>query len=176
MPSRSSVAKRPLVGFTLVELLVVVTVVAIMAAIAVPSFTQMIANARVRSAAGTLQAALLKARSEALKRNCRIELQDSAGGWSQGWQVVIPDLAACGLPAGSDPVLQSDVIEGVDVVSGVDLIAYQRSGRADLGGAASLVLRVSDTKDIAKPRCVLVSLDGIPRVLEQGASGCPVPP
>jgi type IV fimbrial biogenesis protein FimT len=186
MPARSSVARRPLVGFTLVELLVVVTVVAILAAIAVPSFTQMIARARVGSAVSTLQAALLKARSEALKRNCSITLARSAGGWNAGWEVYAT-AADCSRAAGDEYdtaplpglMLHQDAVAGVIVEpdpAGLATVVYQRSGRVQGAGRAGPAFRVRDTRGVAKRRCVVVELDGTPIVVEAGESRCPLPP
>lgn len=93
-------------GFTLVELLVVMTISAILLAMAVPAFTSMIQNNRVSSAANSLQNSLDLARSEAIRRGNNVSLcrsanannatpacSDSASGgfagndWAAGWVV-----------------------------------------------------------------------------------------
>lgn len=94
-------------GFTLVELLVVLTISAILVAAAVPSFVWLMSTTRVSNAANTLSAAFERARSEAVRRGtvvsiCRtlnpnaiesapITCTNAAGGgyaagdWSAGW-------------------------------------------------------------------------------------------
>jgi len=70
-------------GFTLIELIVTVTVAGILAAIAVPSFQGIIANARTRSTAESFNLALQLARSEAIKRNARVSFRfTTAGAWT----------------------------------------------------------------------------------------------
>ncbi len=73
-------------GFTLIELMVTIAIVAILAAIAAPSFTGMIERWRVRQAAEELQSTLYYARSEAIKRSGGITIE-AASGWGSGWSV-----------------------------------------------------------------------------------------
>jgi type IV fimbrial biogenesis protein FimT len=61
-------------GFTLVEMMVAVAIVAILMAVAVPNFQAFIRNTAIRSAAESMQAGLNLARSEALRRNARVTL------------------------------------------------------------------------------------------------------
>ena len=93
-------------GFTLVELLVVLTISAILVAAAVPSFVWLMTTTRVSNGANTLSAAFERARSEAVRRGtvvsvCRtlnpnaiesaLACTNAAGGgyaagdWSAGW-------------------------------------------------------------------------------------------
>lgn len=86
-------------GFTLLELMVTITIMAVLAALAAPSFTGLIERWRVRSAVEELQATLYYARSEAIKRGGGIVLQKKANGtdgcqqaaatieWGCGWTV-----------------------------------------------------------------------------------------
>lgn len=81
-------------GFTLVELMVTVTVIAVLLAVAVPSFSDLILSGRLTSYANDFVASTHLARSEAIKRNARVSMCVSANGtscatgnWSQGWVV-----------------------------------------------------------------------------------------
>lgn len=103
MPSRSDAAIRPTVrpvrlrGFTLMELMVTVAVLAILASLAAPSFTAVINNNRLATQANDLVASLQLARMEAVRRNesvavCRsadgATCAGTAGAWT-GWLTVL---------------------------------------------------------------------------------------
>lgn len=77
---------RPQFGFTAIELMVVVSIVAVLAALAGPSFTPLMERWRVRSATEDLASTLYFARSEAIKRGGGITIAAS-GGWNSGWKV-----------------------------------------------------------------------------------------
>lgn len=71
-------------GFTLVEMMVVVAVLGIMASIAMPSFTRMIASNSVESAGNELYGLLQYARAEAVARGQRVTVSANASdSWSQ---------------------------------------------------------------------------------------------
>lgn len=67
-------AAGPLRGFSLIELMVAVAILAILLALAVPSFQDMIQRNRVRTAAADLTDSLNLARSEAIKRGSSTRL------------------------------------------------------------------------------------------------------
>lgn len=73
-------------GFTAIELLVVVAIIAVLAALAGPSFTLLIERWRVRDAAESLTSSLYLARSEAIKRGGGVTI-DATGGWNTGWKL-----------------------------------------------------------------------------------------
>lgn len=72
-------------GFTLLELMVVVAIIAISVTLAAPSFSQMIANYRVRSSAESIINGLSYARAEAVRRNSAVSFTLASGG--SGWAV-----------------------------------------------------------------------------------------
>lgn len=69
-------------GFTLVELMVVVAVLAALLSIGGPSFMEWIQNSRIRTVAESLQNGLQVARAEAVRRNTNVEfILQANGGW-----------------------------------------------------------------------------------------------
>ena len=67
-------------GFTLLEMLITVTVLAILVALAAPNFRTLMDRNAVVTQANELLSNLLLARSEATKRNQRVVIR-SVGGW-----------------------------------------------------------------------------------------------
>lgn len=61
-------------GFSLIELLVTLSILAILLSVAVPSFSGLVADARVSETQNRLRAVLALARSEAIRQNQRITL------------------------------------------------------------------------------------------------------
>jgi type IV fimbrial biogenesis protein FimT len=99
-------------GFTLLELLVVVTAMLVLLLVAAPSMSAVVNSIRLTSASNNFLSHMYLARSEAIKRNARVALCKSAdgatcassGGWEQGW-VVFHDTNNNGLLDAGEPVI-----------------------------------------------------------------------
>jgi type IV fimbrial biogenesis protein FimT len=114
MPLRSSAATR---GFTFVEMMVTIAIVAIMMALAAPAMHQFVTQKAVSSSSDELVSALRFARSEALKRsspvtvcagNGKVTDADAACStdWKQGW-IVFADRDSDGkFTSGTDLLLR----------------------------------------------------------------------
>ncbi|WGL18197.1 GspH/FimT family pseudopilin [Microbulbifer bruguierae] len=74
-------------GFTLVELMVVITVLAIVMAIGIPSFNTLIKNNRLTAAVNDLAGGLSYARAEAVRRGRSVRVDSLSGGLSEGLRV-----------------------------------------------------------------------------------------
>jgi type IV fimbrial biogenesis protein FimT len=73
-------------GFTLIEMLITVAIVAILAALVAPSFKVMLANAQIRTGAQALFDGLQLARVEAIRRNERVIFTK---GTQSSWGVTV---------------------------------------------------------------------------------------
>ncbi|MBS0325151.1 MAG: GspH/FimT family pseudopilin [Proteobacteria bacterium] len=88
-------------GFTLVELMVVLAIIAILLILGTPLFSTFVANSRIRTAAEVFANALSQARIEAIKRNEPVEFL-----MSSGWLVcTVADSAAGNCAQGNAAVL-----------------------------------------------------------------------
>ncbi|MAR89504.1 MAG: GspH/FimT family pseudopilin [Pseudomonadota bacterium] len=80
-------------GFTIIELMITVAIVAIIAGLGIPSFNSLVASNRVVSSINELHQGIRLARAEAVKRNdsvifCASNDQAScSGGWGDGWLI-----------------------------------------------------------------------------------------
>ncbi|MGE8317349.1 MAG: GspH/FimT family pseudopilin [Comamonas sp.] len=114
---RHGYQNRAAAGFTAIELMVVVAILAILAALAGPSFNGLIERWHVRQAVEGLQSALYYARSEAIKRGGNVVMQKNAMGtngcsreidttntWDCGWFICI-DTNASGTCTKAETVL-----------------------------------------------------------------------
>jgi len=100
-------------GFTLIELMIVIALIAIIAGIAVPNYQSSMQNTRETSARNSLVGALQLARSEAITRNITVTVTTADSTW------VVND--------GTDDIR---VIEIPDGVAADDVaVTFQANGR-----------------------------------------------
>lgn len=89
--------KKSIIGFTLIELITALAILGIFLAIAIPNYAAIVQNNAIRVASNDLMAALMLARTEAVKRNVPVSIcatsdqNFSACGsnWRLGWLVFV---------------------------------------------------------------------------------------
>jgi len=140
--------KRTQRGFTLIEMMVTVTIIAVMLGVGVPSFRNFIAGQKVKSASHDLMTALVLARSEAIKRNADVTVAPvTADTWVSGWTVKAAPSATT--------VHEQQALSGVTVTQAPSTVVYKANGRPTVASKFE-VAGASATK------CVKVDLTGIP--------------
>jgi type IV fimbrial biogenesis protein FimT len=161
--TRSSLKFRSQRGFTLAEMMVVLVIVAILAAVAMPNLSSALANQRLRAAATDLVSAILLARSEAITRGVQVRVAPLAvGDWKSGWRVVAT--------ATGEQVEKTEALgHWVEVSLAPETISYERNGRLSVAGSTRVEFRDSAGAAGVASRCVTIDPSGMPRLV---ASSC----
>lgn len=138
-------------GISMIEVMITVAIVAVLAAVAMPGMTSLIASQRLKAASSDLYTSLLLARSEAIKRNTEIEISPSASGWAGGWTVARAD--------GEGEPMQVHGAFPAITISGPDSLSYTGNGRLEGVTSPEFELSGEGTDNL---RCVEVDLSGRP--------------
>lgn len=141
---------RTAAGFTLPELLIVLTVLAILMAAGLPSFGEFVRNQRLKTASFDLFSTLVMSRSEAINRNASVTVTPAAGGWGGGWTVTEP---------GGTVLRSQEAIPDV-AIAGPGSVVYTGSGR--LSGGATQQFELTATGANVVNRCITIDLSGRP--------------
>ncbi len=130
--------KRTQTGFTLMELMVALTVMAILVGFAVPSFREFTRNNRVTAAHNDLATAFTLARSESLKRSLPVSICATTDGedcgdaddWTSGWMVFVDNDGTAGTVDAADEIVQlwPAIAGDVVITSGEAFVQYVPSG------------------------------------------------
>ena len=169
-------------GFTLIELIVTMTVLAIVVGMGVPGLRDFMLNSRRVAAVNEMVASLALSRSEAIARNVTVSMCPSsngtgcaAGDWGAGW-IVFSDIDGDGTPdAGVDTVVKAvEALSGITVKS-PDLgaaLTYRPNGRVRARGQ----LVFCDSRGADEARVVQLDMVGRPNVAKTliggGTPGC----
>jgi len=179
-----SLGTRSLRGFTLIELMVTISVLAVLAAIAVPNFNDLIQRWRVMQAAELFQSTLYLARSEAYKRGGNVvveKLPCASGGtseWNCGWQVCHSIAKTCNGGGDTQEIQRQDLSANLDIMpsssgKNAQSIIFDRFGRLEKLRGFGLSISPKD-KGISHPatRGVCLASGGRVRIIPQEEVPC----
>lgn len=164
-------SRLPVMGFTLVELMIVLVILGVILAIGLPGFSELTLSTKLKSYANEMVASVYLARSEAIKRNAPMRLCVSddginctGGDWEQGWIVI----------DSADTVIgqQQALSTGYKLTgTGGATMTFLPSGVAS---TASTMKVCRLTPEVGgQERVVQVSITGRPRVTRTETSTCP---
>lgn len=123
MASPAAVARRRARGFTLIETVLAVGVVALLLSLAMPAFSEMVARARLRGAAEDLALGLGNARLESLRPGAGLLHVTVQSGSSWCWAVGPAPQSDCrGTAPGAFKAVHGDAYPGVSMIEGTSAV------------------------------------------------------
>lgn len=157
-------------GFTIIELMIVLSIVAVLASFALPAMRDLLLAGRVRGASSDFYSALIAARSEAIKRRANAIVAPNDATWNTGWTVTVDGNVFQTVDA-----LPEDVTIQVNVPAGTAApITYAMNGRV-ASGAQMLIFYAASSSSVPA-RCVSIDPSGMPRVRldtnDEATDGC----
>ena len=172
-------------GVTLMELMIVLSIAAILLAFAVPSFQEFVARNRLEGAAQELMTSLQLARSEATRRGAQVTLRlnGTAGSkdWGSGWTMFVDGDGDGTLDTGEEVIRQGMALTVPLTLIGSSsfdtFIAFNRDGRlTNAGGGYFVVCQGSSLTEggQSRARAVLVNGAGRVRMAARNSSSVPV--
>lgn len=179
--ARFKIARRAHRGVTLIELLVALAIVAILGAIAAPTFRDLALNSARTATVNDFFHALFLARSEAIKRGQIVSLCPSAdgqscakqqGAWTQGWIVFVnKDRDEPVVRDEDEPLLAVyRPRENISIESNRASYSFRPHVQAVVNGT----IVFCDPRGSAHARAIIISHTGRPRVAQRDSSGKPL--
>jgi type IV fimbrial biogenesis protein FimT len=163
-------------GFTLIELMVAIAVLAVLLAMGLPSFQYSLRSNRVATATNEMLASVSLARSEAIRSTAGGGVCSSSdgaacnGGWGDGW-LVWADTNADGTLDAGEAVLRYSRGNGRLTANGPnEAIAFDARGRRRAAADQALTLRPSDCGGHELQRTLTINAAGQVRTVK---GACP---
>lgn len=143
-------------GFTLIELMITLVVVAILLAVGIPSFQTIFETNRLATQANELVTAVNLARSEAIKRGVNVTVRANAAGFQTGWCIHINDNCT----AAANILRQYPAMNQMAVNSGgVLVLEFNGQGqKASPAGEVSILLSPADCASGTADRARTISI------------------
>jgi len=169
-------------GFTLMELMIVIVLVALMATIGVPAYRTQVLNSQMAAASNDLLATINSARNEAVSRQNFVSVcpRNAAGtacaaaGWEAGW-ILFEDDDADGVVDNTDTVLFTQAPLGVEMTARgtsqvTNSITFRPNGTSDL--TATQTLMICDSRGYGEnARGIIITVVGHSSGLAANESG-----
>ncbi len=181
---RAARAGRRAGGFSLIELLVVLSIAVILLGIGVPNMQQYIVSTRLATAANEFFTALNVARSEAVRRGQQVTVitNGTAGSrdWTTGWTMFVDTNANGTLDAGEEVLRVGAALDAPMTVMGSanfgTVIAFDSTGRLTSGGGSFVICHGTAlvVDGIPRSRAVVVNTAGRVRAAVMNSSNVPV--
>ena len=165
-------------GFTLIEILITMVIVAIVTSFAVPGMTRLINAQTAISQVSKINSAIAYARSEAVTRTSNIAICSSDDGatcansttWSTGWIIYVDTDPLAGVQAGDEILkIQDDLSQSARLGADVNAAIFDPLGQPDTAINFALCDRDA-TADFA--RRVTITRSGASRTSKGGVT-CP---
>ena len=165
-------------GFTLIELMVTLSVMAILMSIAVPSFQSFILNSRITTQTNNFIMALMLARSEAVKRGSTVTVCSSTTGtscaeltnWGGGWLVFVDADGDGVVDTGDLPVQVGQALSGGNTLDGGARTRVTYGGNGFATGFND-TFSLCDSRGATFSRRIIVNNQGRVRT-ETGGGSC----
>ncbi|NOQ77117.1 MAG: prepilin-type N-terminal cleavage/methylation domain-containing protein [Methylococcaceae bacterium] len=173
-------------GFTLLELMITLSIAIVLTTIAIPSFMSLIRDSRMTANANDLLTTLNYARSEAITRNVQVTIKNKGEDkteWAEGWTVFVDydgngdcDDGCDATNAGEDELLKTHASfhNGYTLVSGDNVeewLAYKPTGLSKgSGGLSTNSFKLCHDEDTDSARKIV--LNNVGRAKVEAGTAC----
>lgn len=167
-------------GFSLMEILIVLSIMAIFVSVAGPSMSESIKNSKIKELSNEFTTALYLTQSESIKRGVQVTIVplQSSGGWQTGWNI-FEDVDRNGVKGSNEKLIQTHSVpaDGLTLKSKDSVftswLAFLPSGAAKGNAGMSGGFRICRSDNsLTKSRTITIQGSGNV-IVEKGTVSCP---